>query len=282
MWRREERLEYWLAGRHLPGGPSFASRLREKLRFRIPVFSGAVRSELLNMDARALSWDASFAKEPCVLDGLGALGVWTNRSSSEACKLNASAGGVQRIDLLAGRRVHNLKLPDALAIRVRHRMLAMQPVCRTPAVAVPMAMVRALECFKAPTLKVTNGERLLIDGLAIESKMLHITTLPLRRTSLKIDLMPDLERQSFLREAEAIKRIPANRAELIAVFRHMPIEMISGLRFLAEKKVILYTVAENLKRTSTRVHDMAAIRDAVTQEIHLVPHRTKCRLVTLN
>ena len=102
-----------------------------------------------------------------------------------------------------------------------------------------------------------------------------------RRKSVDLGLLQDLERRSFLREAEVLKHVPADRAELLAVFRSIPIELIARLRYLAGRKEILYSIACGSMRTRTNVHDMAAIRDSANQEVHLVPHRTKSRPVFL-
>ena len=58
--------------------------------------------------------------------------------------------------------------------------------------------------------------------------------------------------------------------------------MISRLRFVAEESTIFYTIFDGANRKRTRVHDLAAVRDAANQEIHLVPHRMRYRTVNLN
>ena len=85
-----------------------------------------------------------------------------------------------------------------------------------------------------------------------------------------------------MREAEALKGIPAERAELLAVFRHVPIEIISRLRYVAENHILVFSISRLSGPTSTRVHDMAAVRDIVSQDVHLIPHRTQFRAVSLS
>jgi hypothetical protein len=109
-----------------------------------------------------------------------------------------------------------------------------------------------------------------------------ISELPISQISIDIEELADSERSGFLHEAEVLKGIPSDQAKLLAVFRHVPIEMISRLCFLEEKNAILYSIARESRITKTRVHDMAAVRDQQSREIHLIPHRMRFRSVSLN
>ena len=112
--------------------------------------------------------------------------------------------------------------------------------------------------------------------------MPRVTKYPHCRKSVDISALPVAVRDGFLREAEVLKGIDIDNCELLAVFRRVPIELISQLRFLSETRMILYTISSRPVRTRTRVHDLAVICDMSKQEIHFVPHRTQYRLVFLN
>jgi len=99
--------------------------------------------------------------------------------------------------------------------------------------------------------------------------------------SLDICRLNDSECQGFLREAEALRHIPVERGELVAVFRSVPIEIISKLKYLSDKRMILFSICNQPRRMQTRLHDMAAIRDLADQEIHLIPHRAQHKKVAL-
>jgi predicted transcriptional regulator len=148
------------------------------------------------------------------------------------------------------------------------------------AVAEIMSLIHTLESLQDQMAKVSDSTRLLLGDPAIRATA-RISELPHRRESTCVEQLEDSERNSFLREAEVLKRISSDKAELLAVFRHVPIEVISRLRFLADSREILYTIQDESKRTQTRVHDLAVIRDTASQEIHLVPHRTKSRSISL-
>jgi hypothetical protein len=110
----------------------------------------------------------------------------------------------------------------------------------------------------------------------------QLLELPYIRISIDPNLLATAEYAGFLREVEIIKGMTADRCELLAVFRHIPIEIIAHLRFLAERNILVYKISTEMRRTQTRVHDLAAIRDNDSKEIHLIAHRTRCRTVFLN
>lgn len=169
-------------------------------------------------------------------------------------------------------------MPEAHRTRVRQETLVMVPKPRSAATEIE-SHIHMVESLEDRPVRVQDYP-LLLSHPAIHATA-KISELPHRRASAEVVGLEDSERNSFLREAEVLKRIPSDRAELLAVFRHVPIEMISRLRFLADSREILYAIQEEPKRTQTRVHDLAVIRDAANQEIHLVPHRTKSRSILL-
>jgi hypothetical protein len=130
--------------------------------------------------------------------------------------------------------------------------------------------------------KIIDRKQSLFGIVQVGNWLSRIELFPYKRISLQISELLDSECKSFLHEAEAIKGVPADRAELLAVFRNIPIEMISKMRYLAEKKIILYTICRGVRRTHTRVHDMAAIRDTGSQDVFLIPHRSRFQSVCLN
>jgi hypothetical protein len=284
MWRREERLEYWLAGGRLSEKPCLALWLKEKLSliFRLWRLPNAVREQSLRLDANAISLDEALSAHANVLDGFGALGRWTECSTGAACELDEFPALTRCVDLMGTAVVRSLRLPNEYRARIQQGRLAINPNCRSSPTNIRSAAVHALEQFQNQLPEVKDGDRLLMINPAVGMWTSLISEFPHMRASLDIDALQDSECKGFLHEAEILKGVPAARAELIAVFRHVPIEMISRLRFLAEKNVILYSIWDEPKRTHTRVHDLAAIRDTASQEIHLVPHRTQFRSVSLN
>ena len=105
--------------------------------------------------------------------------------------------------------------------------------------------------------------------------------LPIRQTSVDIESMTNSEKWSFLQEAEHSRGFPTDECELIAFFRHVPIEMISKLHFLNDEKAIIYNISSGLNRSRTRVYDVMVIRDG-SNEVHVIPHGTRNRMVVFN
>jgi hypothetical protein len=284
MWRREDRLEYWLTGGNLPDRQNPALRLKEALAYRFAQWRSAhaVREQSLRIDTGTVCLDEELSVAATVNDGMKILGRGTDNPPEPAGPLDGFLVAVHCIDLLDGAAVRSLKLPDEYSTRIHESKPAIKANSRRLQLSIETRGTHALSCLQDRPAQIKNGDRFLGMNPAIETQVSRISGLPHMRIGLDVERLRDSERRSFLREAEILKRIPSDRAELLAVFRHVPIEMISRLRLLAEKRVILYCISEQPKRTCTRVHDMAAVRDAASGEIHLVPHRTQFRAVSFN
>lgn len=122
---------------------------------------------------------------------------------------------------------------------------------------------------------------LIPDRPTIRSLMPQALDFPILRKSVDIDSLPESEKHGFLQEAEKKKGLPADACRLVAVFRHVPIELISRLHYLNDDKAIEYTIAGGINRSRTRVYDVMVVRDD-SMEIHLLPHGAKYRMVGLN
>jgi hypothetical protein len=247
--------------------------------WRLP---SAVQEQPLSLDADAVDFEAALLVTSNVLDGLGTLGGWGDFSARIACEPDDNSGGTHCVDLLDPAIVRNLGLPNEYHARIQQRTVAISPIPKSLPINVRAAAIRSLECLQSRTAEVRDGNRLLTMNPAMGAMESHIENMPHLQASLDVDALRDSERNGFLREATILKGVPADRAELLAVFRHVPIEMISRLRFLAETKTIVYSISGGPSRTHTRVHDLAAVRDTASRDIHLIPHRTKFRQVSLN
>jgi len=268
-------------GRRAPVGLQFARLLKNGLQPGPEAFSAAVMEKPLQFGIVARGLEDALVLDSRVRDGLECLGLLRERPASRADRPEMAAAELHGVDLLGAAAVHPLRLPDGQAVKIREERLLSGPACRSVAPDVLKGAVRSVDSFAQAPPKITDGKPLLMGEAQIGKRVPRIELLPHRRASVNVGRLPESERMSFLREAEALKGLSADRAELLAVFRHIPIEMVSQMRFFSGNKVILYTLLRGLRRTTTRVHDMAAVRDAASQDVHLVPHRTKCRVVTL-
>jgi hypothetical protein len=282
MWRREERLGSWLAGRQSPAEPSFVRRLIERLRPRVGLFPISVKTGHLSIETRTLEQEDGLAFETCVQDGLTSI---TARAGDSGVGrwINGFSGRVGAIELLAAAQAQDLKLPTRREARIKQGNLIIQACNRSLSTNIAIdSAIHDLGCFINALPKIIIPKGLFTERMQVGSKLSHMEILPYKRTSLKIAELSASECSSFIREAEAMKRVPADRIELLAVFRHIPIELISKIRYLADHAIVLYTICRGPRRTHTRVHDLAVIQDKVSREIFFIPHRSRFRPVHLN
>jgi hypothetical protein len=252
------------------------ARLRKKLaeRFGSGLLSAKTSEETVNISALAINFDVNVTPGISVLDGSAALGRQEGLADAFSCR-------VREFDILKPVIVKDLVLPNEQRARIRQSNGIKPPRLRTmnPLISAPLIRKPACESISLPAIKTGDTHISTRQGNRIPIS--QILDLPHVRSSVDISLLPDLEYEGFLREAETLKGLPVTRFELQAVFRHVPVELISQICFVEERNAIIYRLSES-RRTRTRVHDMAAVRDTTSEEIHLVPHRTRFRWASLN
>jgi hypothetical protein len=284
MWRREERLGFWLEGGAVSGKPDLALRLKEKLSGVLGLFQGAQRmvEPSLDIPVPSIYGGNSLDLRTNVQNGIELL----RRHSDPSVKATLCDEGfssiVRSMDLVEAAGARNLKLPDAYNVGICRAKLDLAAYNRTLSLNIRQGIIHTLECFHGRTAKANDGGGFIKIGVAIRGALSRISEIPYMRRSIDVDGIEKSERQSFLHEAEVLRQIPADRAEILAIYRNVPVEMISRLRYLDKKRVILYGLEAGLNRTGTQLHDMAAVLDRVRQEVHLVPHRLRFRKVFLN
>jgi hypothetical protein len=284
MWGREERLKHWLENGSQSQKSGFGAGLIEKLslKLRLRQCAGTVQEESLSLRTGTVCLDDALAATTCVKDGLDDLGHRLHPELESVSGLPACDGMIHPILLIGSAKAFDARLPDERFARIRQEGVEMAPTCRTYLVNMSAVEVHELmHPYNHPPM-LMDGNRFLIAIPPVQNLTTQMAELPHSRTSLRIEELRDSERKGFLREAEVIKGVPSDRAVLLAVFRHVPIEVVSRLRFLAEKKTIVYSISHEVKPTRTRVHDLAAVLDIASKEIHLVPHRTQFQSVSLN
>jgi hypothetical protein len=277
MWRREEKLRRWLTAPHSAQKPDLATRLGRTLLRRAGLgnLSAAVSEQILNISANAIGLDVEFDSTAGIKDGLSALVNSPDRLAGFECE-------IKRLGLLGCVAIRNLTLPNEQRARIRQTpvvilssLRSMDPVFSAPVVRTPECVQITLPGVgaKRADLSANVGNRIMFSQLL---------ELPHVRSGIDINLLSAADYESFLHEAEILKNLPANGCELLAVFRNVPIELISNLSYLADRNVIVYRISAKSHRTRTRVHDMAAVLNTASQEIHLVPHRARYRSAFLN
>ena len=256
------------AGRDLE--PGLRSRLLAKLRALEP--QPVIGEQLLEISTNTINLESDLVTDAHVQDGLGMLSA----AAGMANEIAPCSSNVREIGLVNSTPVHALVFADAHRTRVLSRRLLPAPNVRFFTTHLQPGMVRTVGNLKAVPL--TDGGRLLLAMPPIQGQIFPISVLPHRRASINIAALQDAERREFLQQAQLLKRVRSEDGEVIAVFRKVPIEMITSLRYVANADMIVYSISAEPQRSHTRVHDMAAVRDNGTGEVYLVPRRTHVNL----
>jgi hypothetical protein len=272
-----------LSGDSLSSRPDRIAGLREKIarRFRLWTFTSVSGEKLLSLESQVANTVDAYLETADVRDGLGALKECASSCTVQETESEGLPCTVREAGLLNAATARTLRLPNEGGARIRQAKLAVFSYFRWLRLSFQSA-VHDLENpqFRPPALG--KASPLIPRNPAVRTMVSKISMLPHRRASVDITTLEDSDYQGFLQEARVIKGVPTDRGELLGVFRHVPVEVISRLRYMAEERVIIYSIANTSRRTRTRVHDMAAVRDSSSQEIHLIPHRTRYRTVFLN
>ena len=178
--------------------------------------------------------------------------------------------------------IRPLILPDTENVRIKQVLVSIIPYCRSMRMVMGPAPVRGPGSVKLHTPLIGGNGGIFPKNPPIGALMQQVSSIPIRQTGIDITALPESEYNGYVQEAVQIKGIPADKCELIALFRHVPIEVISKLHFHNDAKEIVYSLSSKLNRSRTRVYDLMVIREASRKEVHLVPHRTRSRAVVLS
>jgi hypothetical protein len=283
MRGREEGLGYWLSGREERLQPGIWLRLSNLILRRLK--SGRltpVTGEFsLVLETAVRTSGLLISNTSPVKDGLGLLAPAMEKASRRPTENELRVLG---LELFSTAGVRPLPLPGEVPVGVNEAGWIRTPFVRSlqgdpwerkacvRSVASPeyMSQARTYDRWLAPSHVLV---KLGTPGLAL---------LPLTVRAMEPSMLNENERASFLREAAALRGVTPDQGELLAVFRSVPIEVVSRLSFNKESRTIVYKLTFNPALRRTRVHDLAAVLDTASGEIHLVPHRARYRTVFLN
>jgi hypothetical protein len=217
-------------------------------------------------------------RDVAVVDGLAALSNCRPVPGGSAFEITAQAeqAAVRTARLLGGACVRSARMPDERPVRVAE----IHPVA--PArVRAPHWTDPGTEVNVRPAGLLGEARR----GLAHEDIVIlppqvsiappRLRDLPQSRRQVALHEIRSRDQEAFLKEAERSRRVPSGRGELVAVFRRVPVELITRARYSEASGGLIYTLAVPPGRSRTRVHDVGAVRDATSGKVHLVPHRTQ-------
>ena len=253
--------------------------------WHVRIASGSVG---LEMNCQVRSSPDALIPLGAVADGLeGFCGLELREAIEEANpRMNSSSRSFVRVvELVAadGSQPRNLDLLF-VGITIRGLLGLAPPVAR--GFRIPRleetARVRNLAVLKEAGAVRCGSGACDIPAAGIRDETAKVRMLPHVRRSVNLESMSSSVSASFLREAAAIKGVESGAGELLAVFRNVPLAMISRVCFLEERGVLLYTTSSSAEPSRTRVHDIAAVRDRTTQKTHLVAHRTRYKTAFLH
>jgi hypothetical protein len=284
MWRREEELDYWLNERPVSTAPNQDLKHREKPPGKVWPwgFKRNVREHSLEIHSEAIILDGVLSVPVLIKDGLGEIGARLERSDQNTPGAFEASNEIHEAILIGKTRVESLRLPDKENTKIKQAILAIIPYCRRIHVSIGPVPVHIPGSVQLHPPLVGGQGALISDSPPIRSLTQMISAKAIRQAGINVRTLSESEYNRCLQEAEQIKGIPVDKCKLITLFRHVPIEMVSKLQFLGDKKEIVYTLSPGLNRSSTRVYDLMAIRDVSRKEVHLIPHRTRNRMVRLN
>ena len=287
MRRRETSLAYWLSRDNKQGTRKLAGGFKEKMLDKINpvVFPCAIHASPLEILSATINLNEELVLRAEVHGGLSQINPvpdspQLNNDHSIAIAFKC---GVYSMGLLYPKKgIRNFPLMGGGKLKIHSGTLRIALTLHNISLHNKIHHVWNIECLPNISLPTNNGNRWIIKEVPIKSNISKLSALPFKRRSLDIGRLDGSEYQGFLKEAEALRHIPAERSELLAVFRLVPIEIISRLHYVADKRMILFSISNQARRTQTRLHDIAAIRDLADQEIHLIPHRAQYKTVALS
>jgi hypothetical protein len=289
MWRREERLAYWLSdcSRANTACCRFGSLKALFRKFELNRPNASLHDCVVELCMPVKSLEDLEFPDARAVDGLGSFGDQlqaSGKASQIAEALSSHHVGIKSTGLLEESRIRNLDIaPDWNAAVLKKELIFEPAVQQLIAQKIGKTMkVHSGSCIDTPPIIANNPACLLNPTEPIQDGINHISSIPMLLRSIGRDKFKQPAYESFLREAEVLRGVPPGQGELLAVFRNVPVEVVLRLRFVQEKNMIIYTLALPLSSRSTRLHDLAAVRDLSSKVVHLVPHRTRYQTVVLN
>jgi hypothetical protein len=286
MWRREQGLDFWLKGKksdpELKRSASGKTKLAEK--FLAQPFKGGVSECPLAIHSEPVSVGTVIPEPVKVIDGMDFIGPGqqSRKRDPAATEPWEAPAAVRPIPLIRISGIGAVRFPDAKSMRIRQSLMSITPYCRRLPAHMDPAPVQNIKMvqFSPPAAGRTGS--MLIGAPGVRNQTSRISGMALHRSCADLRILSEADIHAYRSEAAVSRGIPEEDCELIALFRHVPIEMISKLRFLDSTRELVYTITGGMNRTRTRIYDLMVVRDGSTNEVHLVPHRTSNRMVYLN
>jgi hypothetical protein len=289
MWRREERLAYWLSNSTRPNPPRFRFGSLKYFLRRLGLYriDASLHGCAIDLCVPVHSLENLPFSRIQAIDGLGSFACQL-RASDKILQITKGLSqrqlGTKTIMLLGESQIRSLNTMGDWKAATAAKNLIFDPAIH-PLIAPSMGKGMRVhsEGFFATLPDVLGSPAYFLNLVeAIQDGTAEISAIPMLLRSIGRENFKHPNYGSFLREAEAVRGVPPGRGELLAVFPNVPIEIVSRLRFVQDRNLIIFTLALPISARSTRLHDLAAVRDLSTKVVHLVAHRTRYKTVVLN
>jgi hypothetical protein len=226
---------------------------------------------------------------PAVSDGLGVLGARPGelppeRNDPSAVDYGECTPGIRSVRLLWEPRVRSPWIAEQQPARVRTLPELSAATVRSPIITGPCESPEVISVSVVTSPKIQGGES-WIGPHALNARVADDTrrarAIPHTRTGVAPSDVSVSDTELYLRDAQELRGVEPGQAELVAVFRRVPIELITRLRLSENATGLSFEVGAAESRSRTRIHDLAAVRDNGKAHVHLVPHRSRFESVAL-
>jgi hypothetical protein len=286
MWRREEGLKYFFSGKPAPSPAEAVQNHASGREGRNPGkkwsrlrFKSAVRESSLDFSCPDIHSTSGLNFPVSVKDGIGRLD--SGRDDRDTCPFGDIPMAVNDICLLQQSTVDTLKLPESGSARISQVRVGMNSRCRWARTEIGPVRVRFTASMQFRMPLVGGGGGVFPERFPVHSSIRSIGSLPIRRCGIDFGELQESVSRACQAEAGKNRGLPLDRCRLIALFRHIPVEMVSRLHYFGEKGEIEYTLFPSPQRSQTRVYDLIAVQDLSSDEVHLVPYAIQSRTVCL-
>jgi hypothetical protein len=284
MWGSEKGLGYWL--RH--GSPEKRRGVLRRIMKSILRWIGfakpspRVRELPLRLNQSLVpSWTLDVSQNVCIHDGLAGMPSLTPGNSNqdrhfpEAGVMDLKLDGqeypdVSDLELSNRAPVCNFRLLDTSTLRSLRLMLQ-------------QSSVRTLHMISPDTTAVQTGRHWLFRRrVTTRTDTLRLMKAPHLRWSRDLSNLHVREMEGFLREGTRLRGIRQGDGEILAVFARVPIELVADYRYIQEKQLLLYSIALDKRSFTTRIHDLAAIREKASGKTYMVADPNRFQTTLLN
>jgi len=282
MRRKKEGLGYWLRHSSPEQPPGFLHRLLLMIGRWIGWAEPSPRVHDISVDlvqGEIPAWPLDLFKSVTIIDGLPAVASGAAGHSHS----QSVSPRVISINLAEEAKPGRVELSFTKQTRVHSEPSLLQSQVGTGKLELLLGSVRKLKMVAPDSTAVQTGRYWFYKRpLPIHTDTLRLLKAPHLRWSREPGTLNLRDSEGFLREAGRLRGIRHGNGEVLAVFTRVPIELVADYRYIKEKQLLIYTLALDKRTFTTRIHDLAAIREKTTGKTYLVADPSRYQTAVLN